>query len=265
MAATDPLRPLLDLPGVSEAADSARQAVDRLLRHRVLRRGGEEVSAESALRGARASAALDGVEVPLDVLRAGGPGAGAGGAGGGAGSTAGTAADPVVQAALRVSAGVGPLVGTWERAPAQALARLHVLAAAGREPDAALGRPSGHEAAVRISGLTRILTQGGDAPAVVLAAVVHAELLATTPFPVGSGLVARAAARLTLAARGLDRRLVSVPEVGHLELCAEYRSALADYATGGPDGVARWIRHCCAAVTLGATEGLAVCEALLRG
>ena len=34
----DPLAPLLDLPGVREAADGARSAVDRLLGHRVLRR-----------------------------------------------------------------------------------------------------------------------------------------------------------------------------------------------------------------------------------
>ncbi|HEY9475078.1 MAG TPA: oxidoreductase, partial [Mycobacteriales bacterium] len=59
----DPLLPLLDLPGVTEAADEARDAVDRLLGHRALRRGGEAVSAESALRGARASAALDGADL----------------------------------------------------------------------------------------------------------------------------------------------------------------------------------------------------------
>lgn len=247
---SDPLLPLLDLPGVGEAAEAARDAVDRLLGHRMLRRGGEAVSAESALRGARASAALDGVDLPLDAVRVG-------------------VSDPVVQAALRVGAGVGPLVGTWERAPAQVLARLHVLAATGREPTDALGRPFPSEpdpgGAARLGALTQLVALGTAVPAVVLAAVVHGELLTIAPFRVGNGLVARAAVRLTMAARGLDRRLVSVPEVGHVELRAEYLAAPPDYASGRPEGVARWIRHCCAAIGLGASEGLAICQALSRG
>ena len=69
--APDPLAPLLELPGVRAAADAARAGVDRLLSHKVLRRESAGVSTESALRGARASAALDGVDVPLAELRAG--------------------------------------------------------------------------------------------------------------------------------------------------------------------------------------------------
>ena len=69
---TEPLAPLLELPGVGEAAASARASIDRLLAHRVLRSQGHAVTAESALRGARASAALAGVDVSLAALRAGG-------------------------------------------------------------------------------------------------------------------------------------------------------------------------------------------------
>ena len=110
--APDPLAPLLELAGVRDASDAARSAVDRLLRHKVLRRESAGVSTESALRGARASAALEGVDVPLADLRAG------------------TVDDPVVQGSLRVSAALGGMVETWPRAPGQVLARLHVLAAA---------------------------------------------------------------------------------------------------------------------------------------
>ena len=231
---------------MTEAADEARDAVDRLLGHRALRRGGEAVSAESALRGARASAALDGADLPLDAVRSG-------------------TSDPVLQGALRVGAGIGSLVGTWERAPAQVLARLHVLAAAGRESEESLGRPTGGVGTIaRLGALTELVATGTAAPAVVLAAVVHGELLALAPFRVGGGLVARAAVRLTVAARGLDRRLVSVPEVGHVELREEYGVALSDYASGRPEGVARWLCHCCAAVALGAREGLAICQAISR-
>ena len=85
-------------------------------------------------------------------------------------------------------------------------------------------------------------------------------------FPVGAGLVARAAARLTVIGRGLDPSAVSVPEVGHVELGRPaYAAAAQAYAGGGPGGVAGWVRHCAEAVVLGAREGVAVCEAIQRG
>ena len=36
------------------------------------------------------------------------------------------------------------------------------------------------------------------------------------------------------------------------------------YVGGGREGVALWVVHCAQAVALGAREGLAVCEAILR-
>jgi hypothetical protein len=241
----DPLQPLLDLPGVTAAAAVARADIDRLLAHRVLRRQSAPVSAESALRGARASAALAGAAYQLEAVRAGG------------------IDDPVLAGALRVSAALGSFVGTWSRAPLQVLARLHVLAATGLAPAAALGRPTGDpEVGARLSALAGLLTSPGDVPALVVAAVVHGELLAMEPFGSADGVVARAAYRLTLVSRGLDPKSVSVPEVGHLELGRHYDAALAGYRSGD---VGDWIRHCCTGVGLGAQEGLAVCEAILRG
>ncbi|MFW3170155.1 oxidoreductase [Geodermatophilus sp. CPCC 206100] len=246
-ARRDPLGPLLDLPGVRDAADAARAGIDRLLTHRVLRRESAGVSSESALRGARASAALEGVDVPLADLRAGQVG------------------DPVVQGALRSSLALGSMVDTWSRAPGQVLARLHVLAAADLTDRAALGRPGPH-AAPRLGGLSALVAGGTEVPAVVLAALVHGELAALAPFGVADGIVARAAGRLTGIARGLDPKAVSVPEVGFVELGREaYAAALAGYATGAPEGVAAWLVHCCRATELGAREGLAICESLLRG
>ena len=245
--APDPLAPLLDLPGVREAAGEARSAIDRLLAHRVLRRESAGVSTESALRGARASAALEGVEVPLADLRAG------------------SVDDPVVQGALRVSAALGSMVETWPRAPGQVLARLHVLAAADLADRAALGRPEAH-AGPRLSGLFTLVTSPSTAPAVLVAALVHGELAALAPFGVADGLVARAAGRLTGITRGLDPKAVSVPEVGFAELGREaYGAALAGYRSGTEAGVAGWVVHCCRATEHGALEGLAICESLLRG
>jgi hypothetical protein len=232
---------------VADAAERARAAVDRLLGHRVLRRESAGVSAESALRGARASAALEGVDVPLADLRAGDVG------------------DPVVQGALRVSVGLGSMVDTWGRAPGQVLARLHVLAAADLAEQADLGRPS-PQAGPRVSALLALLTGTTTVPAVLVAAVVHGELAALAPFGTADGVVARAAARLTAIARGLDPKAVSVPEVGFLELGAEaYERALAGYASGEPEGLAGWLVHCCRATEHGAVEGLAICESLQRG
>jgi hypothetical protein len=246
-AAPDPLAHLLDLTGVRAAADSSRTAIDRLLAHRLMRNRSAEVSTESALRGARASAALEGADVPLAELRAG------------------AVDDPVVQGSLRVSAALGSMTETWSRAPGQVLARLHALAAADLVDRASLGRPAAH-AGARLAGLFGLVTVETTVPAVVLAAVVHGELAALAPFGVADGVVARAAARLTGITRGLDPKAVSVPEVGFVELGREaYQAALAGYASGSPEGVAAWLVHCCRATEHGAVEGLAIAEAILRG
>jgi Fic family protein len=274
--ATDHLAPLLDLPGVSESVARARAAIDQLLSHRVLRRRSAEVTAESALRGARASAELEGAGIELERLRgqllAGGavtlPSKDARGA-------------RVVEGAVRLHADLGSVLPSWKRSPRQALARLHVLAAADVAPVDVLGRPRAVgasyddvldlgtapdplEVGARIDGLSRVLTSPTEAPAVVVAAVVHGELLALRTFGSLDGLVARAAARLVLIDRGLDPKAVSAPEVGHSELHHKYADAARAYVSGGADGVARWIDHCATAIALGAREGLAVCEAIQR-
>ncbi|MFI0449129.1 oxidoreductase [Actinomadura sp. 6N118] len=262
---TDALAQVAVLPGVDAAVIDARKAVDRLLGHRILRRRSAEVSTESALRGARASAALEGVPVTLDDLRGGN-----------------SPTDPVVQGALRVSAELGSLAETWRQAPRQVLARLHVLAAADAVDDADLGRPRGEgqgvkdvldlgeppspaEVASRLDMLSGLLTGPTKAPAIVVAAVVHGELLTLRPFGWGDGIVARAAQRLTLVARGVDPKSLTAPEVGHAELADQYADALRAYATGTPEGVATWIRHCAEATAAAARDSQAICEAFMRG
>ena len=243
----DPLSPLLDLPGVADAVATSRQAVDGLLGHRVLRRRSADVSAESLLRGAWASAALAGSPATLAEVRAG------------------SADDPVLQGALRVSAALAGLAGTWPSAHRQALARLHALAARGLVDESELGRPrADREVAHRLDVLAEVLDRT-TAPAVVIAAIVQAELLSLDAFPPSSGVVARAAGRLVLIERGLDPKSLVVPEVGQLELAAELDRALADYSAGTPEAVAAWIRNYAEAVALGARESLAICEAIQRG
>lgn len=269
----DPLGQLAAWPGVAQTVAEARAAVDGLLNHRMLRQRSAEVSAESSLRGARASAELDGAAVELEWLRvqlmAGGP------------LTLPEPGRAVVEGTVRLHAELGTMLAVWERAPRQALARMHVLAASGFLDSTELGRPR-HDAVAedplglgaapdaatvppRLNALADLVVTPTAAPALVTYALVHGELLTLRPFPAGNGLVARAAGRLVLIARGLDPKSVSVPEVGHRELHTEYAAAARDYAAGTADGLARWVRHCGRAVALGAREGLAVCEALVRG
>ena len=99
--------------------------------------------------------------------------------------------------------GVAPALS---RSPLQALARLHTLAGAGlgrRESE--LGRP--RDAAVRGPApgdrpAAERLDPG--VPALILAAVVHADLVTAAPFASHNGIVARAAERLVLVAKGVD-------------------------------------------------------------
>ncbi|WP_271216215.1 Fic family protein [Streptosporangium carneum] len=256
---SDPLAVIAEMPGVPQAVDDARKAVDRLYGHRVLRRKSPEVSARSALRGARASAALEGVDIPLEAVP--------------------QATDPVVQGALRVSAELGRLGATWRTAPRQVLARLHTLAAAGQADE--LGRPRTSETArdplgvgpapgpketvARVDGLVDLITSPSKAPTLVLAAIAHAELAVLRPFGTADGVVARAAERLTLVEFGLDPKSLAAVELGHLELGPDYAESLRAYLTGTPDGVATWVRHCASAVVLGVREATAICEAMQRG
>lgn len=244
---SDPLDGLLALPGIAEAVEASRQAVDGLLANRVLRRRSSDVSAESLLRGAWASAALAGSTASLDEVRSG------------------AATDPIVQGALRVSTELATLAETWSGAHRQVLARLHALAATDLLPAEQLGRPRpDREVAHRLDTLAEVLALT-SAPAVVVAAIVQAELLALDAFAPASGVVARAAARLTLIDRGLDPKSLVAFEVGHLELREEFERALQDYRSGEPRAVVAWVEHCARAVELGARESLAICEAIQRG
>ena len=123
----DPLAPLVDLPGVAAAADAARDALAAVHRHPVNLRGWLDSSVEASWRAAQSSAALDGAAVTVrrddDV------------------------ADPILAGALRVALALtgeslDSLAAVWTRAPLQALARLHLLAAADvvDDPDHRRGR-----------------------------------------------------------------------------------------------------------------------------
>ncbi len=230
---TDPLSRLAGLEGVASAMAATRDGIDALLRDRGLRRTSPEQTAESLLRGAHASAVLEGSDDSLETAREG-------------------AGDEVTQAAVRVSTELLSLVPTLKTAPLQAFARLHTLAGKGVVADADLGRPRDAEAATRLRDLAATLSAPTDAPALVVAAIAHADIASAAPFVSHTGIVARAVERLLMVARGVDPTSVTVPEAGHLALRREYESNVRGYATGGAAGVHAWLLYAAEAFAKGA-------------
>jgi hypothetical protein len=219
----DPLAALAQLAGVPSAVAAALDAVDAVLRDRGLRRLSPEAVAASRLRGARASAALTGD------------------------------GDRWLPGAVRLSAELTALAPTLRVAPAQALARAHVLVARGAAPEDDLGRVRDDPAtAERLAGLTALLTGPSTVSAVVLAAVVHAELADLAPFGTADDVVARAAEHLVLVSAGVDPGAAVPVEAGHAAAGAGYRAGLGAYATGSVTGVRDWLLHCAQALARGA-------------
>ena len=228
----DPFADVAALTGVGAAAAHARDAVDALLRHPMVRRDPARLAAASALRGAKASALL-------------------------AGGTPTAAGDAVTRGAIRATAEAVHLAPAWRQRPGQVLARLHLLAARNSaEPDV-LGRPRAGVDRARFEQLLRFGSGATAAPGVVVAALVHGELMALSAFEPGGELVARAAERIVLIARGVDPPGISVPEAGHAELRRAYTDLLRAYVSGEAAGVAAWVRHCCDAYARGANVVLA--------
>ena len=221
---TDSFADVSSLEGVPSAFAATRDGIDSLLRDRGLRRSSPETTGESLLRGASATAALEGSAYDVAALRAG-------------------EGDALALAAVRLSTEILALVPVWERAPIQALARLHALVAAGRADAPDLGRPSDPRGAQRLHGLAQEVTRPTDAPGLVVAALVHAEVATAAAFCSDNAIVARAAERIVLVAKGVDPASVTVPESGHAQMPNAYAEALGAYAEGGQAGRQQWLMY----------------------
>lgn len=264
---------LLDLPGVQDAVTSAREACTALRWHPALRRRTAEAAAESRVRAARASAALEGARLPVTLLRDAARGARP------------LPDDPVglvAHGALRAVAETEHLPAGWQTRAGHVMARLHMAAATGVVDAPDLGRPraqgepardggteyaglSGANLQARLQQLSDLLDAPATSPALLVAALVHAEIMTLRPFVACNGVVARALARAVIVSRGLDPFGVAVWEAGHLASGPGYGTALTLYAGGGADGVAQWLITAAEAVVEGCAQGSAVCDAVLAG
>jgi len=254
----DVLAPLAELPGVAESLDRARSAVDSVLWDRAIRQRAAEVAAGSRLRGAWATAAIDGAEVRPDALVSGD-------------ALDGSPMGNVLAAAVALHTEIPRNVEIFGRAPLQVISRLHAVVSVdfvaaddrGRirtddnadDPLRLPDLPPASQAAARLNALARLLTTPTSAPALVVAAVAHAEVAVTRPFTWGSGLVARSMTRLVLAARGVDPDGLTACEAGLFAAGrTRYTTALRAYQSATPEGLAEWIILHADAVRVGADE-----------
>ena len=244
-----------------EACAIAREEIDALLWDRRTRGRTAELATRSIRLGARESAAIEGAEVPVDIVLGGG----------------GVERSPlgaVLGSALRVTAEAAQQRSAWHTAPLQALAALHLVAARDVLDDALLGRPRStaeaddplhigelppaSEALARLEALATVITSPTKAPGLLVAAVVHGELMALRPFAWGSGLVARAAVRLVVSDRGVDPGNLVAYEHGLRSLGrGAYVAALRGYASGTSEGLAEWLVWHAGAVGFAATQARA--------
>lgn len=283
-----PTTGLVDLlasdPQVAAAVDRAREACGRLRWHQALRRRTAEVRAESIVRGARASAALDGVRLTEDVYRD---------------ALRGTrplphyAAGDAAAGALRVTAlatdlGLGPATPGFG-----VLARLHLAAVAdgavpgldreqwgrprtGQERPLDLvalpAAPRGEDLGAVLARLREVLAAPATVPGLIVASVASGLILATRPFVAGNGVVSRAVLRMLAVHRGLDPTGTSVPEAGiaedpvaHASHAGALARALTSPEAGEPEAWRAWTVFCADAVVRGATAGEGAADAVLRG
>src|SRR3954447_7027184 len=253
MAAAAALERITALPGVAAAVDEVREACTRLRWHPGLRRKADAARAEAAVQAVRNSAALAGARFPLDLVR---------NVARGADTFPRDAAGRTALGVLRAHAEAETLPGAWERTPLQALARLHVVAAAGLVPDDALGRPrvagelagegadlltasgaplpapDAEELPGRLAALGDLLAAPASVPALVVAGLVHAEIATLRPFVTGNGVVARALCPAAVVARRPDPTCVALWEAGLRAAAPRYPPALDGYGQGSAEGVA---------------------------
>lgn len=227
------LEQLAGLEGVASAMASTRDGIDALLRDRGLRRTPPELTTESLLRGAVASARLAGSRCTDEQVRAGD-------------------LDDLATSAVRVATGLMALVPVMRHSPQRTLTRLHILAAKGQVPEDELGRPRPGADTARLAAWSRLLVTRSSASALVTAAVAHAELRAIAPFGVHDALVARAVERLVLVVKGVDPTSLTVPEAGHAAMAQRYESTVQRYAEGGAGAAHAWLLYAAEAYAAGA-------------
>ncbi len=263
---------LARLDAVEEAMTRARSACTELRWHNALRKRIPEAAAEATVRAARSSAALEGARYPTNFVREVIAGRAV------PDDLSGTqlaAAVRIAAYAAELSRQAHPLRGNL----LHVLSTMSVAAGAGLVDDDRLGRPRlgeeqpgdlgglpapppPGEVLERLRALEEVLAEE-SLPGLVVAALLHGEILALRPFAIGNGLIARALFRIHVVTSGVDPTGVAVPEAAFLDDATGYGQAGNAYATGRD--VPGFIVSCAQAVEKGAGEGRTICQAVQAG
>lgn len=280
------LRALAADQRVVDAEEALREASTELRWNEALRRRWREARAEAAVRGAIASGGVEGAVLPVDVLRD---------AVASRSLTEASTGDPSLdavaglwRAGTRLNGWMPDLRGEGRPAqpsPRTLLTALHrdvagPLAVTGTIPldDVAAPRrgerepleggpgeaPAGDALDARLDGLLRLIDAAG-APALVRAAVVHAEMVCARPFTAGNAAVGRLLVRHLITRDGLEPTGVAVVDRYAGRVPVAYADALAAYATGTLDGVVAWVVWQAEAVLVGIQEAQAICRSVQAG
>ncbi|MBW3084903.1 hypothetical protein KEM60_01093 [Austwickia sp. TVS 96-490-7B] len=274
MTTVERINAIAEWPQVAAVITDVRDACTQLRWHPALRRRIPEAAVESRVRGACASAELDGSRADPTVVRhwlcAGLP------------EHPADPAEDLLVGAVRATVESAHLSTAVRRTPALLLSRLHLAAVGTSVPTDQAGRPRtgtqncaeltmigpalpAEQVASRLAGITELLTDS-RLSATVVAALVHAELATVRPFVRGNAVVARAVERAFLTASGIDPTGVSVPEVGWAVIGAgEYGAALRAYAEGSVAGMEQWIQTWAEAMLIGTREGTRIADAVRAG
>lgn len=257
LMATDQLMLLAQHEPIAQVCDETRQAIDELMWNRTLRNKDDEFLTFLRRSAGYATAAIDGAAMPDDPGR----------------EPDTSAMGMLAQHGLMVTAMADTLGNVFSNSPAQVWARLHSLISDADDrgtPRTAdeivdplrLGNiPSGAEARERMRHLCEHLITSA-APAVLLSAIAHGEICVTQPFSYGSHLISRATARMVLAARKLDEKGVTAPEIGwYLQGRPSYVAALKQYQSGTIEGVTAFVKWHCEGIQRGIGATLQVLEA----
>ena len=271
---------------VRAAEAAVREACGELRWNEALRRRWREARAEAAIRGAIASGGVEGAVVSAEVLREHVA----------AGSlTEAATGDPGLDAVAglwragsRLVGWMPDLVGRGRPVVPPARSLLAVLHRDVAGPLAAGGRvgleevgvprtgrirvreggpgaaPQEEELVARLEGLLELI-EAERAPALVRAAIAHAEMLSARPFTAGNAAVGRLLVRHLLVRDGVEPTGTAVSDLYPGRVPGAYAEAAGAYASGTMEGVAAWVVWQAEAVLAGVQEAQRLCRAVQAG
>ena len=245
----DQLSNLIKVERINDAVTAALKSVDELNWNRSVRNNKDLIPLARRISG-YASAALEGASMPADPRQ-----------------------DPddspmgkLSNSALGLTAEVDFQLPTFTKTPLQTWARLHSFIDASENR----GRPRTNNEVIdplhigapvpyelienRLTDLVEIIISS-KAPALLIAAIAHAEFATLAPFTNGSQLIARATTRLVLQSKNVDQLKLVIPEYGFYKLGRNsYAKGLIAYQSGTIDGLSEWIELHSQAVIIGASS-----------